>query len=241
MSFKSNCINIVLVETSHPGNIGSVARAMKTMGLSRLSLVNPKDFPSGDANALSGNARDVLDAAIIYPNLDAAIKESTFVYATSARNRSINWPTVNPQEAADRILDQVAGDKEISIIFGREDRGLTNEELQLANFHLEIPANPDYPVLNIAMSVQIVTYELFKNRNTSQDREWRDYPEINSEDLQRLIDHFVETSIDLEMIDPKNPSQIIARIKRMFSRLQPDSMEGNYLRGFLTAVNKRLK
>jgi tRNA (cytidine32/uridine32-2'-O)-methyltransferase len=241
MSFKSNCINIVLVETSHPGNIGSVARAMKTMGLSRLSLVNPKDFPSGDANALSGNARDVLDAAIIYPNLDAAIKESTFVYATSARNRSINWPTVNPEEAADRILDQVAGDKEISIIFGREDRGLTNEELQLANFHLEIPANPDYPVLNIAMSTQIVTYELFKNRNTSQDREWRDYPEINSEDLQRLIDHFVETSIDLEMIDPKNPSQIIARIKRMFSRLQPDSMEGNYLRGFLTAVNKRLK
>jgi len=241
MSFKSNCINIVLVETSHPGNIGSVARAMKTMGLSRLSLVNPKDFPSGDANALSGNARDVLDAAIIYPNLDAAIKESTFVYATSARNRSINWPTVNPEEAADRILDQVAGNKEISIIFGREDRGLTNEELQLANFHLEIPANPDYPVLNIAMSVQIVTYELFKNRNTSQDREWRDYPEINSEDLQRLIDHFVETSIDLEMIDPKNPSQIIARIKRMFSRLQPDSMEGNYLRGFLTAVNKRLK
>ena len=241
MSFKSNCINIVLVETSHPGNIGSVARAMKTMGLSRLSLVNPKDFPSGDANALSGNARDVLDAAIIYPNLDAAIKESTFVYATSARNRSINWPTVNPEEAADRILDQVAGDKEISIIFGREDRGLTTEELQLANFHLEIPANPDYPVLNIAMSVQIVTYELFKNRNTSQDREWRDYPEINSEDLQRLIDHFVETSIDLEMIDPKNPSQIIARIKRMFSRLQPDSMEGNYLRGFLTAVNKRLK
>ena len=241
MSFKSNCINIVLVETSHPGNIGSVARAMKTMGLSRLSLVNPKDFPSGDANALSGNARDVLDAAIIYPNLDAAIKESTFVYATSARNRSINWPTVNPEEAADRILDQVAGNKEISIIFGREDRGLTNEELQLANFHLEIPANPDYPVLNIAMSVQIVTYELFKNRNTSQDREWRDYPEINSEDLQRLIDHFIETSIDLEMIDPKNPSQIIARIKRMFSRLQPDSMEGNYLRGFLTAVNKRLK
>ena len=241
MSFKSNCINIVLVETSHPGNIGSVARAMKTMGLSRLSLVNPKDFPSGDANALSGNARDVLDAAIIYPNLDAAIKESTFVYATSARNRSINWPTVNPEEAADKILNQVAGNKEISIIFGREDRGLTNEELQLANFHLEIPANPDYPVLNIAMSVQIVTYELFKNRNTSQDREWRDYPEINSEHLQRLIDHFVETSVDLEMIDPKNPSQIIARIKRMFSRLQPDSMEGNYLRGFLTAVNKRLK
>ena len=241
MSFKSNLINIVLVETSHPGNIGSVARAMKTMGLSKLSLVNPKVFPSDDANALSGNARDVLDNATIYPSLQEAIKQSTFVYATSARNRSINWPTVNPEKAAEQIIDQATGDKEISIVFGREDRGLTNEELQLANFHLEIPANPEYPVLNIAMSVQIVTYELFKNINNTEDREWRDYPEINSEDLQRLIDHFVETSIELDMIDPKNPSQIIARIKRMFSRLQPDSMEANYLRGFLTAVNKRLK
>jgi tRNA (cytidine32/uridine32-2'-O)-methyltransferase len=241
MSFKSNLINIVLVETSHPGNIGSAARAMKTMGLSKLSLVNPKDFPSGDANALSGNARDVLDNATIYPSLQEAIKQSTFIYATSARNRSINWPTVNPEKAAEQIIDQVTGDKEISIVFGREDRGLTNEELQLANFHLEIPANPEYPVLNIAMSVQIVAYELFKNINNTEDREWRDYPEINSEDLQRLIDHFVETSIKLDMIDPKNPSQIIARIKRMFSRLQPDSMEGNYLRGFLTAINKRLK
>ena len=241
MTFKSNLINIVLVETSHPGNIGSVARAMKTMGLSKLSLVNPKDFPSGDANALSGNARDVLDSATIYSSLEEAIKQSTFVYATSARNRSINWPTVNPEKAADQITEQVAADKEISIIFGREDRGLTNEELQLANFHLEIPANPEYPVLNIAMSVQIVTYELFKYRNNADDREWRDYPEINSEDLQRLINHFVETSIELDLIDPKNPSQIIARIKRMFSRLQPDSMEGNYLRGFLTAINKRLK
>ena len=241
MSFKSNLINIVLVETSHPGNIGSVARAMKTMGLSKLSLVNPKVFPSDDANALSGNARDVLDNATIYPSLQEAIKKSTFVYATSARNRSINWPTVNPEKAAEQIIDQATGDKEISIVFGREDRGLTNEELQLANFHLEIPANPEYPVLNIAMSVQIVTYELFKNINNTEDREWRDYPEINSEDLQRLIEHFVETSIELAMIDPKNPSQIIARIKRMFSRLQPDSMEANYLRGFLTAVNKRLK
>ena len=241
MTFKSNLINIVLVETSHPGNIGSVARAMKTMGLSRLSLVNPKDFPSGDANALSGNARDVLDSATIYSSLEEAIKQSTFVYATSARNRSINWPTVNPEKATDQITEQIAGDKEISIIFGREDRGLTNEELQLANFHLEILANPEYSVLNIAMSVQIVTYELFKHRNKSEDREWRDYPEINSEDLQRLINHFVETSIQLDLIDPKNPSQIIARIKRMFSRLQPDSMEGNYLRGFLTAINKRLK
>ena len=229
------------METSHTGNFGSVARAMKTMGLSELSLVNPKDFPSGDANALSGNARDILDKAKTFKNLKDALIDSHHIFATSSRKRTITWPTYTPKEAALEIDAKLKESQKISIVFGREDRGLTNEELQLANFHLEIPANPDYPVLNIAMSVQIVAYELFKNRNISQDREWRDYPEINSEDLQRLIDLFVETSIDLEMIDPKNPSLIIARIKRMFSRLQPDSMEGNYLRGFLTAVNKRLK
>ena len=241
MSFKSNCINIVLVETSHPGNIGSVARAMKTMGLSRLSLVNPKDFPSGDANALSGNARDVLDAAIIYPNLDAAIKESTFVYATSSRNRSIQWPTINAGEAAKEICNQTENDKKISIIFGKEDRGLTNDELELANTLIEIPANPEYPVLNLAMSAQIIAYEIYKESHGDETKEWRDYPEVNSKQLQMLIDHFIDTAIEIDVIDPDNPKKIISRIKRMFSRLQPDEMEASFLRGFLSAINKKLK
>ena len=159
MSFKSNLINIVLVETSHPGNIGSVARAMKTMGLSCLSLVNPRKFPSGEANALSGNAGDVLENAQIFSSIEDAIKDSTFVYATSSRSRTIQWPTVHTEEGASLINDQVTSDKKVSILFGREDRGLTNEELQLANTHIEIPANPEYPVLNLAMSAQIVCYE----------------------------------------------------------------------------------
>lgn len=241
MNLKSELINIVLVETSHPGNIGSVARAMKTMGLSKLSLINPRKFPSGEANALSGNATDILENAQIYKTIEDAIKTSTFVYATSSRNRTIQWPTVNVEEGAELILNQTIAEKEISILFGREDRGLTNEELQLANTHIEIPANPDYPVLNLAMSAQILSYEIFKASHNTEARDWHDYPEVDSANLQMLIDHFIETAVNIDVIHPENPKKIISRIKRMFSRLHPDEMEASFLRGFLAAINKKLK
>ena len=241
MNLKSELINIVLVETSHPGNIGSVARAMKTMGLSKLSLINPRKFPSGEANALSGNATDILENAQVYKTIQDAIKTSTFVYATSSRNRTIQWPTVNVEEGAELILNQTTAEKEISILFGREDRGLTNEELQLANTHIEIPANPDYPVLNLAMSAQILSYEIFKASHNTEARDWHDYPEVDSANLQMLIDHFIETAVNIDVIHPENPKKIISRIKRMFSRLHPDEMEASFLRGFLAAINKKLK
>tara|TARA_S200000501_G_scaffold292120_1_gene277438 strand:+ start:254 stop:976 length:723 start_codon:yes stop_codon:yes gene_type:complete len=240
MSF-SNLINIVLIETSHPGNIGSVARAMKTMGLKNLLLINPRKFPSGDANALSGNAIDILEKAKVYKNLKEAIKDSTFVYATSARVRTIQWPTKNAQDAAEEIVKQVSANKKISIIFGREDRGLTNEELQIANTHIEIPANPEYPVLNIAMSAQIICYEILKASIDTTARDWHDYPEVDSENLQMLIDHFIETATDIDVINPDNPKKIISRIKRMFTRLHPDEMETNFLRGFLSGIKKKIK
>ena len=241
MNLKSELINIVLVETSHPGNIGSVARAMKTMGLSKLSLINPRKFPSGEANALSGNATDVLENAQVYKTIEDSIKTSTFVYATSSRNRTIQWPTVNVEKGAELILNQTTAEKEISILFGREDRGLTNEELQLANTHIEIPANPDYPVLNLAMSAQILSYEIFKASHNTEARDWHDYPEVDSANLQMLIDHFIETAVNIDVIHPENPKKIISRIKRMFSRLHPDEMEASFLRGFLAAINKKLK
>ena len=241
MNLKSELINIVLVETSHPGNIGSVARAMKTMGLSKLSLINPRKYPSGEANALSGNATDILENAQVYKTIEDAIKTSTFVYATSSRNRTIQWPTVNVEEGAELILNQTTAEKEISILFGREDRGLTNEELQLANTHIEIPANPDYPVLNLAMSAQILSYEIFKASHNTEARDWHDYPEVDSANLQMLIDHFIETAVNIDVIHPENPKKIISRIKRMFSRLHPDEMEASFLRGFLAAINKKLK
>ena len=241
MSLKSNLINIVLVETSHPGNIGSVARAMKTMGLSNLSLVNPRKFPSGDANALAGNALDVLENAQVFESIEEAIADSTFVYATSSRNRTIQWPTVNSEEGAIKIVDQSNAEKKVSILFGREDRGLTNEELQLANTHIEIPANPEYPVLNVAMSAQVLCYEIFKSSHDTESRDWHDYPEVDSKNLQMLIHHFIETAVAIDVIKPENPKKIISRIKRMFSRLHPDEMETSFMRGFLAAINKKIK
>jgi tRNA (cytidine32/uridine32-2'-O)-methyltransferase len=238
---QSNLINIVLVDTIHPGNIGSVARAMKTMGLSRLSLVNPRAFPSDDAIALSGNATDVLKNAKIYKNIREAIKDSTFVYATSSRDRSIQWPIKDAASAAKDIHAEVNNNKEISIIFGKEDRGLTNDELENANRLIEIPANPIYPVLNLAMSVQIISYEIFKASSDIKLKEWRDYPEVNSEQLQMLIDHFIDTAVEIDVIDPDNPKKIISRIKRMFTRLQPDEMEASFMRGFLSGIKKKLK
>mgnify|MGYP003326959585 FL=1 len=241
MTVQSNLINIVLVDTIHPGNIGSVARAMKTMGLSRLSLVNPRVFPSDDAIALSGNATDVLQNAKIYKNIRDAIKDSTFVYATSSRDRSIQWPIKDAASAAKDIHAEVNNNKEISIIFGKEDRGLTNDELENANRLIEIPANPIYPVLNLAMSVQIISYEIFKASSDISLKEWRDYPEVNSEQLQMLIDHFIDTAVEIDVIDPDNPKKIISRIKRMFTRLQPDEMEASFMRGFLSGIKKKLK
>jgi len=241
MNDIKNQIDIVLVETSHPGNIGSVARAMKTMGLSNLILVNPKEFPSKEAFMLSGNAQDVIEKATVVDTLEEAIKESTNIYATSARTRTISWPIITADEAGIEINKNVNKDSKTSIIFGREDRGLTNDELQKANKHILIPSSEEYPVLNIAMSVQVIAYEIFKNSNTGIDTEWQDYPELNSEELTMLIDHFVDTSYKLNLFDEENAKKILVRIKRMFTRLKPDKMEGNFLRGFLTRINKKIK
>ena len=234
-------VQIVLVETSHPGNIGSVARAMKNMGLANLSLINPKKFPHQEATALAGNATDVLDNAKIFSSIQEAVNTSKVIYATSARERTIEWPTLTANDAASEIQELVANEIEVSILFGREDRGLTNDELRLANKHLIIPAHSNYPVLNIAMSTQVVCYELYQAAQKNSVESWQDFPEYTSEELNNLIDHFNETVIALELVDPNNPKQIMTRMERMFRRLYPDQMEGNFLRGFLKAVNKRIK
>ena len=234
-------IQIVLVETSHPGNIGSVARAMKNMGLAKLALINPKKFPHQDATALAGNATDLLDNAQVFDSIQTAVKGSKVIYATSARDRTIEWPILSAKDAAEEIQDLVNNNIEVSIIFGREDRGLTNEELQLANKHLIIPAHPDYPVLNIAMSTQVICYEIYQAAQNHSLESWQDFPEYTSEELNHLIQHFNETVQALDLVDPKNPKQIMTRMERMFRRLYPDQMEGNFLRGFLKAINKRIK
>lgn len=234
-------VQIVLVETSHPGNIGSVARAMKNMGLSRLTLINPKKFPHDEATALAGNASDVLEKAKIFRSIEEAVKNSKIIFATSARERTIEWPVASAKDAAQEINQLAAEGLEVSILFGREDRGLTNEELQLSNKHLIIPAHPEYPVLNIAMSTQVVCYELYQASQHEPIGPWQDFPEYSAEELTHLIEHFNETVFNLKLIDPANPKQILTRMERMFRRLYPDQMEGNFLRGFLKAVNKQIK
>ena len=241
MNDIKNQVQIVLVETSHPGNIGSVARAMKTMGLQNLVLVKPRNFPSKEAFVLSGNAQDLIEQAVVVNTLDEAIKNCTNIYATSARTRSISWPIITAEMAGIEINKFVREGTKASIIFGREDRGLTNEELQKANKHILIPSSEDYPVLNIAMSVQVIAYEIFKNADIEVDIDWQDYPELNSEELSMLIDHFIDTSYKLNLFDEDNAKKILVRIKRMFTRLKPDKMEGNFLRGFLTRINKKIK
>ncbi len=190
---------------------------------------------------LSGNAQDVIEQAIVVKNLDEAIKESTNIYATSARTRTISWPIITADEAGIEINKNVNRSSKTSIIFGREDRGLTNDELQKANKHILIPSSEEYPVLNIAMSVQVIAYEIFKNSGIEIDADWQDYPELNSEELTMLIDHFIDTSYKLNLFDEENAKKILVRIKRMFTRLKPDKMEGNFLRGFLTRINKKIK
>ena len=234
-------VQIVLVETSHPGNIGSAARAMKNMGLSKLALIKPKKFPHDEATALAGNAGDVLEQAQVFSSIEEAVKNSKIIFATSARERTIEWPVASVKDAAQEINQLAAENIEVSILFGREDRGLTNEELQLSNKHLIIPADPEYPVLNIAMSTQVVCYELYQASHNQPIGPWQDFPEYTSQELQHLIDHFNETVFKLDLIDPKNPKQILTRMERMFRRLYPDQMEGNFLRGFLKAVNNKIK
>ena len=179
-------VQIVLIETSHPGNIGSVARAMKNMGLSRLALINPKKFPHDEATALAGNAGDVLDKAQVFSSIEEAVKNSKIIFATSARERTIEWPVASAKDAAQEINQLAKENIEVSILFGREDRGLTNEELQLSNKHLIIPADPEYPVLNIAMSTQVVCYELYQASHNEPIGPWQDFPEYTSQELQHL-------------------------------------------------------
>ena len=168
---------------------------MKNMGLSNLALINPKKFPHQEAIALAGNAVDVLNKAKTFTSIESALQHSKVIYATSARERTIDWPTVTAKDAADEIHELVTNKIEVSILFGREDRGLTNEELQLANKHLIIPAHPKYPVLNIAMSAQVICYELYQAAQNDPLSKWQDFPAYTAEELNNLIKHFEDLSL----------------------------------------------
>lgn len=237
-------IRIVLVNTSHPGNIGAVARAMKNMCVSDLALVAPKKFPHDEATWRASNATDVLDSATVFDSLEEAIADCGLVIGTSARGRRIPWPLLDPRHCAKQAYGEAVKHK-VALVFGREDRGLTNEELQLCNLHVNIPANEEYSSLNLAMAVQVLCYEL---RMTALDgelsgnplEEW-DQPPATADALERYMVHLEETLLELGFLKADAPKQLMTRLRRLYTRARPDEMEVNILRGILTSTQYQIR
>ena len=241
MTTSLDHVRIVLVETSHPGNIGGAARAMKTMGLSQLWLVRPTRYPDPQADWRAAGALDVLERAVVVDSIDAAIGDCTYVIGTSTRSRRIPWPLSTAHEFAQILRDRPDGGP-VAILFGRETSGLTNDELQRCNVHLQIPANPDYPSLNVAMAVQVVCYELYQAqaaRSESATSTWDREP-ATSRAIEALLAHWETVLTRVEFVEPTNPGQVMTRLRRMLLRIHPDETEVALLRGALTEIERAL-
>ena len=232
-------IRIVLVGTTHPGNIGACARAMKNMGLSDLALVAPEKFPHKDATARASGAVDILENATVVDSLDEAIKDCVFTAGASARSRTINWPCMEPRECATKLLDKSQAGP-VAAVFGPEKYGLTNAQLDLCDTLLTIPTNPDFSSLNLGMAVQILTYEL---RAAGVDRDLPNYEAdaalATSADMEHFYAHLEDVLTELRFLNPENPRHLMRRLRRLFIRANPDQNEVNILRGILTAVDKK--
>ncbi len=228
-------IRIVLVETSHPGNIGGVARAMKNMKLNQLYLVSPKIFPSADATSRASGADEILAAAQVYDSLQEAISECTLVFGASARNRSLSWPTLTVRDCAEKI---VSGSNltNVAIVFGRENSGLTNQELDLCQYLLRIPCNPGFSSLNLAAAVQVVGYEVFVASEKKQEFNIaKTEREVlaTSEQLELFYQHLHQALIDIGFMHPDKSKSVMRRLRRIYNRTQLDSKEVDILRGIL--------
>ena len=237
-----NSVKVVLVGTTHPGNIGAAARAIKNMGIFNLALVEPKEFPSDIAIYRSKAAKDILENAEIYESLEDAIAGCKLVVGTSARARSVPWPVFNPRDAAEEMR-KISKQGNVAIVFGREDRGLTNDELGLCNFHVHIPSDPKYSSLNLSQAVQILAYEIrlaYSRDEVISEVKW-DVDLANNEQTERLIDHMEELMQDVEFYDVENPRKLLLRVRRFFKRSEIDVMEANIFRGLFSAIQKRLK
>ena len=233
-------IRIVLVNTSHSGNIGSAARAMKTMGIHDLVLVDPVEAPDGRATAMAAGAVDVLANLRTVATLGEAVADCGWVIGTSARNRTLEWPLLDPRQAGAQAIREAATHK-VALVFGRERTGLTNDELQQCHYHVCIPANPEYSSLNLAMAVQTLCYEMRMHALASEpvpasDTTLQEYPQQG--ELDRFYVHLEQTLRDVAFLRPDHPGQVMGKLRRLFNRCRPDSQELNILRGILTAVQK---
>ncbi len=237
-------IRIVLVNTAHPGNIGAAARAMKNMSIEQLYLVEPKEFPAPRAVWRAAGAKDVLSEAKVVQSLDEAIADCGLVIGSSARERRIPWPVLSPRECGEKIWME-AVHQPIALLFGSEDRGLSNEHLQKCHYHVCVPANPDYSSLNLAAAVQVLTYEikmasLAQNRDKLSAPQTWDMPFAKSQNTELFYKHLEETMTGIGFYDSRNPKQLMTRIRRLFARVRMDEMEVSILRGLLSAIQRKL-
>ncbi len=238
-------VRIVLVETSHTGNMGSVARAMKTMGLTNLWLVNPLVKPDSQAIALAAGASDVIGDAKIVDTLDEALAGCSLVVGTSARSRTLPWPMLDPRECGLKSISE-AKHAPVAIVFGRERVGLTNEELQKCHYHVAIQANPEYSSLNLAMAVQILAYEvriawLATQHEGAEVEAEEEAPYPLVDDLERFYDHLERVMLNSGFIRANHPGQVMNRVRRLFTRARPESQELSILRGMLSSIESDKK
>jgi len=230
-------IRIVLARTSHPGNIGAAARAMKTMGLSQLYLVAPAVFPNSQADAMAASAGDVLARATVCATLAEALADTTLVLGVSARRRDIVADVLTPPVAAIRLLTEAQAGP-VALVFGNETSGLSNEELGLCQGLVTINANPDYSSLNLAAAVQVLSYEI---RQAWLGHASWPQPEMDAatgDELERFYSHLETTLADLEFLNPGSPSKLMLKLRRLFSRTRLAKEEVNILRGILTAAQE---
>ncbi|WP_350282461.1 RNA methyltransferase [Nitrosomonas sp.] len=231
-------VRIVLSHTSHPGNIGATARAMKTMGLSQLYLVNPKSFPDREADARASNARDILESACVCTSLEEAMGDTFLAAALTARSRDLSHPTCNARRAAIELI-QYAHHHPVALLFGRESAGLTSAEISHCQLTVQIPANPAYSSLNLAAAVQIMAYELRMVLEEAGGVE--DNPRLSEpaslQEIEGLHHHLEEVMVQSGFLDPVQPKRLMRRMRRLFARTRLEKEEVNILRGLLTAVN----
>lgn len=243
-----NNIRIVLIHTTHPGNIGAIARAMKNMELYNLYLVNPKIFPHVDTTAMASGADDILQNAVICESPQQALKNCHLIIGTSARKRFLEIELLeDPKKAAKMIATAASSGQEIAIMFGTENYGLTNDELKLCNYHLNIPTNNEFNSLNIAAAVAIIAYEIkmavsaigCKKAIAKECSDNSQEQLATFDEMEFFYDHLEKALVQLKFLDPNNPRHLMDRLRRMFGRMRPVKSEMGILRGILSAVTKK--
>jgi len=239
----SSNLRIVLVRPTHPGNVGATARAMKNMSLRNLYLVEPENFPSAQASDRAVGADDVLRNASICASLDEALVGCHLVIGTSARQRRIEWPALDPESCARRLVEG-AQSGPVALLFGQERMGLLNAELDRCHYVVTIPADKEYSSLNLACAVQILAYEIHRAMHsgttaTAGGTDVREGRPVSAEEMQRFYRHLEDVLQQIEFLDPENPRLLMRRLMRLFNRASPDHNEMNILRGILTAVQTK--